>query len=210
MARARFGLPADKTLYLCLQTLFKFHPSFDPTIAAILRGDPDGILVLIDGQWTSWKTALLDRFRRIMPDLIDRIRFVPPQSNEDFLALTAIGDVVLDPPVFGGGNTTLEALAAGRPVVTLPGPYLRSRIAQGFLRHVGEDRLVAADISQYVSRALDWGRMDKPRRADENRQIAERAGLLFGQRAIVGEYEAFFRAALDAAASGRRLAAWPI
>ncbi|MEX2202158.1 MAG: tetratricopeptide repeat protein [Dongiaceae bacterium] len=210
MKRARFGLPADKTLYLCLQTLFKFHPSFDPTIAAILRGDPNGLLVLIEGQWTSWKNLLLKRFCRSIPDVVDRIRFVPPQSNEDFLALTAIGDVVLDPPVFGGGNTTLEALAAGRPVVTLPGPYLRSRIAQGFLRHVGEDRLVAADIAEYVRLALEWGRMERARRADENRLIAERAAPLFGQPAIIGEYEAFFRAALEASASGRRLAAWPI
>jgi predicted O-linked N-acetylglucosamine transferase (SPINDLY family) len=210
MERARFSLPADRTLYLCLQTLFKFHPSFDPMIAAILRGDPGGMLVLIEGQWSSWKTALIDRFRRTMPDLVERIRFVPPQSNEDFLALTAIGDVVLDPPMFGGGNTTLEALAAGRPVVTLPGPYLRSRIAQGFLHHIGEDRLVATDISQYVRLALDWGRMDKAQRAEQNRAIAERAAPLFGDRTLIGEYEAFFRAALDAAAAGSRLAAWPI
>jgi protein O-GlcNAc transferase len=210
MQRTRFGLSDDCTLYLCLQTLFKFHPSFDPMIAAILRGDPNGFLILIEGQWTSWKRLLLERFRRSMPDLIDRIRFVPPLSNEDFLALTAMGDVILDPPQFGGGNTTLEALAAGRPVVTLPGPYLRSRIAQGFLRHIGEERLIAADISEYVTTALTWGCLDRAARSAEAVQIAARADRLFGQRDIVLEYEAFFLAAHDAAATGRRLDAWPI
>ncbi|MEX0809817.1 MAG: tetratricopeptide repeat protein [Dongiaceae bacterium] len=210
MRRARFGLPEKATLYLCLQTLFKFHPSFDPMIAAILRGDPNGVLVLIEGQWASWKNLLLERFRRAMPDVVDRIRFVPPQTNEDFLALTALGDVILDPPVFGGGNTTLEALAAGRPVVTLPGPYLRSRIAQGFLRHIGEERLVARDISQYVDIALAWGRMGAAAREVETAQIAAKAEQLFGQTGTIREHEAFFFAAHEAAASGRRLSAWPI
>ena len=210
MKRARFGLPEKATLYLCLQTLFKFHPSFDPMIAAILRGDPNGILVLIEGQWASWKNLLLERFGRTMPDVVDRICFVPPQTNEDFLALTALGDVILDPPMFGGGNTTLEALAAGRPVVTLPGPYLRSRIAQGFLRHIGEDRLIARDISQYVDTALAWGRLSPTAREAETARIAAEADRLFGQTGTIREHEAFFRAAHEAAASSRRLAAWPI
>ncbi|MEX1107769.1 MAG: hypothetical protein WEC00_02550, partial [Dongiaceae bacterium] len=210
MKRARFGLPENATLYLSLQTLFKFHPSFDPMIGAILRGDPNGMLVLIEGQWASWKNLLLERFRRTMPDIVDRIRFVPPQSNEDFLALTALGDVILDPPVFGGGNTTLEALAAGRPVVTLPGPYLRSRIAQGFLRHIGEERLIAQDISQYVDIALAWGRLNAGVRTAETAQIGAKADRLFGQTGTIREHETFFRAAHSAAASGRRLAAWPI
>src|SRR5690606_22166406 len=106
--RARFGLPADCRLYLCLQTLFKFHPAFDPALAAILRADPKALIVLIEGPRRRWRALLTERFCRSMPDVADRICFVPSLTNEDYLALTALGDVVLDPPVFGGGNTTLE------------------------------------------------------------------------------------------------------
>ena len=56
--------------------------------------------------------TVVERLRRSFPDVADRIRFVTSLGNEDYLALTALGDVILDPPFFGGGNTTLEALAA--------------------------------------------------------------------------------------------------
>jgi predicted O-linked N-acetylglucosamine transferase (SPINDLY family) len=204
--RERFGLPADATLYLCLQTLFKFHPSFDATLGAILRDDPGGLLLLIEGPRKSWQTLLMERLRRSIPDVAGRIRVLPAQGNEDYLALTALADVVLDPPVFGGGNTTLEALAAGRPVVTLPGRFLRSRITQGFLRHVGLDAFVAADITEYARLAIATARLA---RTGDLPPIAERAASLFGQRATIPEHERFFEKAREAARAGRSVAAWP-
>jgi protein O-GlcNAc transferase len=38
--RESFGVPSDATLYLCPQSLFKFHPDFDAALAAIVREDP--------------------------------------------------------------------------------------------------------------------------------------------------------------------------
>jgi protein O-GlcNAc transferase len=38
--RKSLGVPSDATLYLCPQSLFKFHPDFDAALAAILREDP--------------------------------------------------------------------------------------------------------------------------------------------------------------------------
>ena len=203
--RERFGLPPDRRLYLCLQTLFKFHPAFDPALGAILRGDPTSFVVLIEGQRRRWRRSLVERFRRFIPDVADRIRFVTPLSNEDYLAMTALGDAILDPPVFGGGNTTLEALAAGRPVVTLPGPYLRSRLTQGFLRRIGATQGIARDISEYSRLALEAAaRAPKP-----GILPAAAAAPLFGQRDAIAEHERFFLAAREAARGGRRLGAWP-
>jgi predicted O-linked N-acetylglucosamine transferase (SPINDLY family) len=204
MHRSRFGLPEDRTLYLCLQTLFKFHPSFDPALGAVLRGDPNGTVVLIEGQRARWKEMLMARFRRTIPDVADRILFVPPQTNENYLALTALGDVILDPPVFGGGNTTLEALAAGRPVVTLPGDYLRSRLTQGFLRHIGCTAWIARDISEYSALAIEASR-HRPESAIDPGATA----MLFDQRATIDEHAAFLTAARAAARQGRRLPTWP-
>ena len=46
--RDDYGLPDDVVLYVCPQTLFKFHPSFDGVLGDLLRRDPGGRLVLID------------------------------------------------------------------------------------------------------------------------------------------------------------------
>ena len=203
--REHFGLPPDRRLYLCLQTLFKFHPAFDAALGAILRGDPKGIVVLIEGQRRRWRQLLVERFRRSFPDVADRIRFVTPLGNEDYLAMTALGDVILDPPFFGGGNTTLEALAAGRPVVTLPGPYLRSRLTHGFLRQIGATQGVARDITEYSRLALEAAGSAR----GPGGLPAPASAPLFGQRDIIAEHERFFLAAREAARAGKRLDAWP-
>ena len=49
-----------------------------------------------------------------------RIHFAPWLSSEKFAALSAVAAVALDPIPVGGGITSLEVLAAGTPVVTLP------------------------------------------------------------------------------------------
>jgi predicted O-linked N-acetylglucosamine transferase (SPINDLY family) len=78
-----------------------------------------------------------------------------------------VSDVSLDPLHFGGGNTTYEALAVGTPVVTLPGPYLRSRISRAlYQKMAGNDSSgggqlektpapVAASAEDYVGLAVE-------------------------------------------------------
>src|SRR5262249_36956635 len=39
-SRADYGLPGEGSLYLCPQSLFKFHPDFDVLLGAILSRDP--------------------------------------------------------------------------------------------------------------------------------------------------------------------------
>ena len=47
-SRAAFGLPEDRTVYICPQSLFKFHPDFDATLAGILRLDGNGTIALLE------------------------------------------------------------------------------------------------------------------------------------------------------------------
>jgi predicted O-linked N-acetylglucosamine transferase (SPINDLY family) len=126
--RADLGLPENRHLYLCPQTLYKFHPEFDAILDEILQRDREGEFILIEGRAPSWTQLLKERFARTMPAAARRIRWLAPLPNQDFLQLLAMGDVVIDPIHFGGGNTTYEALAMGTPVVTWPGQFLRSRI----------------------------------------------------------------------------------
>src|SRR5204863_6482715 len=93
--REDFGIPRDATIYGCLQALFKFHPDFDALLAGVLRRDPAGRIVITGGVTRQWDAKLLARFARTIPDVVDRIHFVPPQPFQDFLRLTSLCDVML-------------------------------------------------------------------------------------------------------------------
>ena len=48
-----------------------------------------------------------------------------------------VSDVVLDTFPFGGGVTSLQTLAMGAPLVTLPSRFLRGRLTLALYRQMG-------------------------------------------------------------------------
>ncbi len=77
-----------------------------------------------------------------------------PDRNA-YLACHGEVDIVLDTFPYPGITTTCEALWMGVPTVTLAGATLLSRQGASLLHCVGLDDWVAADESDFVSRALD-------------------------------------------------------
>ncbi|MDZ4852428.1 MAG: TIGR03032 family protein [Pirellulaceae bacterium] len=178
MTRKAFGLPDDRNIYLCPQTLFKFHPEFDEALVSILKEDPHGILVLLEGRVSDWTHRLRTRMRRHLPDFDHRVRFVPAMPREAFLDLLAIADVALDPFHFGGGNSSIEAVAVGAPTVTYPGEFLRSRITQAIYKQIGMEQLVAHSPSEYVELSVSIA-TNPSRRNSLSRQLIEQSASLF-------------------------------
>ena len=107
-------------LYGCMQTLFKFHPEFDALLAGIppRSGRPGPI---IEGHHPNWTPFATPAVPSNMPDVVDRIRFMPAQQHSSFVCLTAACDVMLD-PIHSAGVTRPRGLAFRVPVVTLPSP----------------------------------------------------------------------------------------
>ncbi|HEY2396144.1 MAG TPA: hypothetical protein VGH81_09240 [Rudaea sp.] len=192
--RAAFGFRDDRALYLCPQNLFKVHPDMDDLIGAILRRDPLGIVVMVGGRVRNWTRLLQWRWREIIPDVQDRIVFVPRMPADDYLSLIALADVMLDTLHFNGMNTSLEAFSVGTPVVTLPAALQRGRHTAAMYRHMGLDDLIAADAGAYVDMAVQLAN-DRAVRDDASHRIRERSHLLFGDDAVVREFERFFHAA---------------
>jgi protein O-GlcNAc transferase len=197
-ARESFGLSADRNLYLCPQTLFKFHPAFDPLLAEILRADPHGELLLLEGRVPQWTKLLRERFQRTMPDVHTRVRFLPAQPRGDFLRLLAAADMVLDPLPFGGGNTSYEALAVGTPVVTLPGRYLRGRITAALYQKMRMLDCVSDSPDQYVRLATRLG-ADPAYQQAIRKKILATCGVLFDDAAEVRDLERCLLSLVDRA-----------
>ncbi len=190
--RQDFGLPDDANLYVCPQALFKFHPEFDAILAGILRADAKGKLVLICSKVSHWAELLQARFRRAIPDVAERIVFVPPQDGSSFLNLLAVVDVMLDTLHFNGMNSSLEGFAVGTPIVTLPTEFQRGRHTAGMYRKMGFTECVAADADDYVRIAVRLGTEADYRRHVRD-EIVLRNEVLFEDPRVVQEFERCFR-----------------
>ena len=192
--RAAFGLPEDRPLYLCPQNLFKVHPDMDDLVAAILRRDPRGIVVFIEGRVRGWSRLLRARWQRALADVQDRIVFAPRMREEDYLNLISLADVMLDTVHFNGMNTSLEAFAVGTPVVTLPAAFQRGRHTQAMYRRMGLGDLVAHDASAYADLAVKLANAADYRQSVRERILGSNA-VLYEDPQVVREFERFFAAA---------------
>ncbi len=201
-APSHFGLNDGAHLYVCAQNLRKLHPDFDALLGGILRSDPKGVAVLVEDTHPAAGELLRARWQETLPDVRERVVLVPRLAPDDYFHLIAGAHVVLDPLHFGGANTVYDALAAGVPVVTLPGDLPRGRYAAALCRAAGVEDGIAATAAEYVERAVELAN-DASRRAKVVARIRDGAPPLFERRAAVEQLERFFEAAIGHARGER-------
>ncbi len=141
-----------------------------------------------------WTRLVRERIQRVMPDVADRVLWLPPLPRDLFLALLRMADVLLDPITFGGGNTTYEALAMATPVVTLPGELMRTRITSALYAKAGYTELVTRSAAEYVERAVALG-TEPEYRARVRERISSTCDALFEDDAELRDLETFLAAA---------------
>jgi CRISPR-associated protein Csy1 len=204
--REDFGLPADKTLYLVPQSLFKIHPDNDALIAEVLARDSRGIAVMFashhDRLTETFATRLEGVLRERGIDIHERVSFLAPfLPHPIYLRLNQLCDVMLDTVHWSGGNTSLDALASGLPVVTRPGALMRGRQSQAMLGIVGVPELVAADFEGHVEMAVRLGRDAEERRSISERILAGREHLFEREEPVRALEDFLGRAVLEGSSS---------
>ena len=193
-----YGLPTDVRLYVCPQTLFKFHPEFDDLLGKLLRRDPKGRLILIgDNKEGSWNKLLLQRFYRSFPEVVDSVIFIPRMAHEKFLGLLVIADALLDIPSFSGGNSSLEAFAVGAPIVTWPQNFMRSRVTAALYKQMGLNTLIARNSDSYLKLSFRLAN-NKTFQGKMREEIKNNSFKLFNTLESTRDLETFFTAAHNA------------
>ena len=186
-SRADLGLPSDGTLYLCPQSLFKVHPDNDDLFARVLEADPAGRLVFFEDQDPPLTRDFRARLQRALAARRlggERAVFLGRAGHADYLRVNALADVMLDTLHWSGGNTSLDAIAMGLPVVTLPGAFMRGRQSAGMLGIAGVPELVAKDAEDYVHLAVRLG-TDAAWRAAVREKLVSGAARLFDDPAPI-------------------------
>jgi predicted O-linked N-acetylglucosamine transferase (SPINDLY family) len=139
-----------------MNNLNKMSPLVAQMWARILQGVPDSTLLL---KTRGRPDPVLEDavLRRLEQHGLARARvriLNRADSIADHLVRYAEIDVALDTFPYGGTTTTCDALWMGVPVVTLAGNTHASRVGASLLSSVGLPDLVAANIVDYVERAV--------------------------------------------------------
>lgn len=194
--REDFLLPPGKTLYLLPQSLFKIHPDNDALITKLLAQDTNGVLVMFATQYPSWTRLFVERLQRafarvgLAPE--GRVKVLPHLGHDEYKRVNQLCDVMIDTLYWSGGNTSLDALAMGLPIVTLPGEFMRGRQSAAMLTILGVDELIAKDVDDYLRIALKLG-CDSAFRAQMRTRILDNRSKLFDDRNATDAFATFLK-----------------
>lgn len=181
-ARSDLGLPDGKRLYLLPHALFKLHPDNDTVLATIAAGDPDGVLILFQGEargaLAPFRRRLEATLREHGADPERQLLFLPMTTRERFLKINRACDVMVDSLHWSGGNTSIDALLCSLPVVTCPGRFMRARQSAAMLRRLGLDELIVDTPDALSGKAVAVAR-DSEWRHDLGRRIESNLPALF-------------------------------
>ncbi len=191
LSRSHFGIPENKTIYFIGQKIHKFHPHFDPYLNEILKRDPDGLVVIPSDKSKCNAEKLKKRFSQTMPNVCDQIHFVPRLTHNEFYCLVSLSDVILDTIYYGSGLSVLDFLSFNKPVVTLPGEFLRGKVTAGTFRHIGINEFITETQEDYVLKANQLG-TDTEYRNYWEKKVQEQSSILFENHDAVQDYHDVF------------------
>lgn len=179
--RSALGLPEQATLVFYPHSPFKIHPDDDELLAELAAAVPTLRFVLFAGERPSFRTRLEQRFARAfarhgMP-IEGRLIWLPLLPRPRYLAVAKACDFLLDCLRWSGGNTTLDALSVGLPVLTTQGAFMRGRQSAAMLKLIEADALVAAERGALLALARRFAEESELRRCWRERLSASAAAL---------------------------------
>ena len=133
--------------------LFKIQCEFDEVIERIVKASPDHIILMVS--YNKIEAIIIERLRkRLTNKELTQVWFEPPFKKRDYYALLKNSHVFLEPFPFGGGNTVLQAMAAGTPVISLQTNRLKGSFGTGFYKWIKCTEFIANSIDEYVDIAI--------------------------------------------------------
>jgi len=179
---------------LCTQSADKLHPGHDALFAAILKANPDARLDILCGKPEPIAAALGTRLAaacaQVGVDFAARGAVHARQAPPDYQRFVASADVCLDSLDFSGCLTSLDALWADVPIVTLPGALMRGRQTAAMLTLLGLEELIARDRDEYV-RIATRAAQDAGWRHSLAQRIASGKHALYGDHGVAEALAAF-------------------
>jgi predicted O-linked N-acetylglucosamine transferase (SPINDLY family) len=170
VSRAELGLPKDAFVFCCFNSNHKIRPVMFDAWMRLLHAVPGSILWIRKGD-----AAMNDRFRHearnrgIEPSRLHFAGRMPSFARH--LGRQAVADLFLDTWPYNAHATASDALLAGLPVVTLQGQSFVSRVSASLLSNLGLEELIASNMKQYETIALELAQ-NRDRLAEVRQRLA--------------------------------------
>lgn len=192
------GVEKHDILFLCSQNLLKYLPQHDFIFPAIAGQVENVRFVFI----ASLVSELTDKFIQRLElaflsqglKAADYVSILPQLNEADFSALNAKVDIFLDSIEWSGCNTVFESLPFSKPIVTLPGAFMRGRHAYGILKMMGVEETIATDVEDYIAIAVRLAR-DEKWRDDISSKILRNKHKIYRDRECIKGLEKFLTSA---------------
>jgi len=188
------GASHGDVIFLCCQNLLKYLPQHDQIFPDIALNVPNARFVFIESPVAEltqlFRTRIGRAFQSQGLSAADHVSFVPPLGPAEYAALNRRADIYLDSIEWSGGNTTLESLPFNKPIVTLPGRFMRGRHTHAILRRMGMRETIAGNVEEYVSIAVRLAR-DVQWREAVSEKISRNKHRIYGDLECVRAMERF-------------------
>ena len=156
VARKTCRLPEDGVVYCNFNHPCKLEPRIFDAWMRILASVPASVLWL--GAWSKETRRNLRREAKARGIDARRLRFARIVGHALHLKRLSLADLALDTLWHGGGVTTVDALWAGLPVLTIEGATPAARLGTTLSRAAGFPDLIVPDLDAYVETAIALGR----------------------------------------------------
>ena len=145
-------------IFLNLQSLFKLLPEDDDIYLNIAKKIPDCQFWFIE----NINKVVTETFRERIFKLFENSKMPPDNffvfhkqmNQEEFFNLINQSDVILDSLNWSGNISSHEAISLKKPIVTLPGPYMRGRTTYSILKILDIEETIAKTKKEYVDIAF--------------------------------------------------------
>ncbi len=186
--RADCGLPDNAFVFCCFNNTYKITPEIFDVWCRLLQAVPNSVLWLLDANLQAkhnlWREAQARGVAR------ERVIFAPKWPYERHLLRIQHADLFLDNLPYNAHTTASDALWAGVPIVTCPGPTFASRVAASLLRAAGVTETIASSLAEYESIALRLARAPQELTSLRARLVANRGTCaLFDSRSFTRNLE---------------------
>ncbi|WP_218080256.1 O-linked N-acetylglucosamine transferase, SPINDLY family protein [Anthocerotibacter panamensis] len=194
--RRAFGFREGAVVYLSCQSFYKYLPQYDYLFPAIALGIPQAQFAFLPHSSPQVTLQFWERLQRAFGQVeLQAEEFcvlIPRQNKADYW----VADIFLDTLAWSAGNTALEALSCGLPIVTCPGAFMRGRHTYGMLQALGVVETIARDEEHYVQLAVRLG-LDPVWRQAVGQAIQAGHERLYEDTTCVRALEHFYKAAVQ-------------
>ncbi len=136
----------------CLQTPFKYHPKYDYILIEIAKKIKKVNFIFIKYN-DELDNKLMNRIKaefeknNLDPNIIKLQERLQKETYRNFLKTL---DIALDTFGWSGGNTTLDCLGAGLPVLTMQNEYMRANHTAGIYKLIDEETLILNSPNELI------------------------------------------------------------